>query len=167
MQESQLRQLFERIGNVKSFRFVVEKETGKPRGFGFCEYETELEAQMAIDALNGFEVASRHIKVDSADGNNDGSGGGPRGSRQAKDIDKALSKIGIKEIYNVVEGFKQLIDTDEEKAIRLLKEIPVLSLAMLKAQSVLSLMDLPKIVPMPATESSASSTAQVNLSSFI
>lgn len=137
MKEAELRAIFERVAPVHSFRFVTDKETGKPRGFGFCEFSSEAHAQMAIDRLNNFEVHGRHIKVDSADGNQDGGGAGPRGGRQHKEIDKALEKLGLAQIFDIIKAFKDLIQQDLPKARRLLEQNPALAVALMKAHAAL------------------------------
>ena len=154
VKEAELREIFERVAPVHSFRFVTDKETGKPRGFGFCEFQREAHAQLAIDNLNNYEINGRHIKVDSADGNQDGSGAGPRGGRQQKDIEKALEKLGMQEVFDIVKKFKDLIQQDMPKAKRLLENNPALGVALLKAHSMLDALHpkhLREPVPTPLT----------------
>jgi RNA recognition motif-containing protein len=53
-------------GNVLSAKVVTDKETRRSRGFGFVEFETESEANAAIQALNGSELKGRNIIVSEA-----------------------------------------------------------------------------------------------------
>jgi len=64
--EDDLRDVFKECGNVLSIKIITDAYTGKSRGFGFIEMETESEAQQAIDTLNGREVNGNQIRVNVA-----------------------------------------------------------------------------------------------------
>ena len=49
-----------------SFKLVYDRETGKPKGYGFCEYKDQETALSAMRNLNGFEIAGRTLRVDNA-----------------------------------------------------------------------------------------------------
>lgn len=49
-----------------TFRLVYDRETGKPKGYGFCEYKDTETAQSAMRNLNGTEIHGRQLRVDSA-----------------------------------------------------------------------------------------------------
>ena len=74
--EDELRQLFEAHGEVASATIVMDRETGRPRGFGFVEMSNDDEASNAINALNGAPVGGRPIVVNEAKPRE---GGGGRG----------------------------------------------------------------------------------------
>ena len=78
--EEQICEIFGRIGSVVSFRLVYDKETGKPKGFGFLEYNDVDQAAAAVRNLNGFDVMGRSLKVDYS---NDNSGGKNTDSNRA------------------------------------------------------------------------------------
>lgn len=60
------------MGPVSNFRIAYEKESGKPRGFGFCEYFDTQTAESAIRNLQGIEIGGRALRLDFADvGNHD------------------------------------------------------------------------------------------------
>ena len=61
-----LRKLFEEFGKVTSARVISDKETGRSRGFGFVEMESEAEAKEAIKALNNKEIEGRSMSVSIA-----------------------------------------------------------------------------------------------------
>ncbi len=63
----QLQMLFERVGPVKDAIVITDKKTGKSKGYGFVEMETEEDAQAAIDKFNGYEVKGRTIIVNIAE----------------------------------------------------------------------------------------------------
>ena len=64
--ENDLRELFEQHGQVDSARILKDRETGRSRGFGFVEMGNDDEARAAIEALNGFEVDGRQLRVNEA-----------------------------------------------------------------------------------------------------
>ena len=49
-----------------SFKLVYDRETGKPKGYGFCEYKDQETALSAMRNLNGYEIAGRTLRVDNA-----------------------------------------------------------------------------------------------------
>lgn len=60
---------FSQVGPVKSVRIVTDKETGKPRGFGFVEYYDIATAESAVRNLNGTELNSRTMRIVFAENN--------------------------------------------------------------------------------------------------
>jgi RNA recognition motif-containing protein len=84
--DSTLLQLFEPHGTVQSAQVVMDRETGRSKGFGFVEMGSDQEAQAAIQALNGKEVDGRSLTVNEArpktegGGGRGGNGGGRSGS---------------------------------------------------------------------------------------
>ena len=66
-QEQQLRDLFAQYGEVLSVNIIVDRYTGKAKGFGFVEMNTDEEARAAIEALNGFEFMARQLRVNEAE----------------------------------------------------------------------------------------------------
>lgn len=64
--EEKLRDIFSAVGPVLSFRIVFDRETGKPKGYGFCEYKDQETATSAIRNLNGHDLGGRQLRVDSA-----------------------------------------------------------------------------------------------------
>jgi len=77
--ELELRDLFGGIGSVAEVKVVMDRETGRPRGFGFVEMSTDSEAKSAIDQLNGRELQGRTITVKEAEARSGGGGGGGYG----------------------------------------------------------------------------------------
>src|SRR5207237_8919125 len=63
--EQDVKALFERHGKVESVKLINDRETGKPRGFGFV-YMPQAEAQGAIQALNGFQMNGQPLRVNEA-----------------------------------------------------------------------------------------------------
>ena len=63
--EQDVKTLFERHGKVESVKLINDRETGRPRGFGFVEM-SQGEAPAAIQALNGFQMDGRALRVNEA-----------------------------------------------------------------------------------------------------
>jgi RNA recognition motif-containing protein len=83
---SELEQIFSEHGQVSSARVIMDRETGRSKGFGFVEMGDEAQAQAAISALNGAEHGGRTLTVNEAKpqerrpgGGGFGGGGGGRG----------------------------------------------------------------------------------------
>jgi RNA recognition motif-containing protein len=84
--EATVRGLFEPYGQVVSVKIIEDRETGRPRGFGFVEMANDEEARAAISALDGKEVDGRPLKINEAQPKTErrpGGGGGrpPRRDR--------------------------------------------------------------------------------------
>jgi cold-inducible RNA-binding protein len=73
---SDLQKLFEGHGTVQSAQVIMDRETGRSKGFGFVEMGSDQEAQAAIDALNGQAVDGRNLTVNEARPREERSGGG-------------------------------------------------------------------------------------------
>ena len=85
LEEAELKGFFEEYGEVTSARIITDKFSGRSKGFGFAEFETEELAQQAIDALNEQEFNGRKMTVNKARkmeprSNNFGGGSGGRSS---------------------------------------------------------------------------------------
>ena len=63
--EEDVRELFAQYGEVTSVKLINDRETGRPRGFGFVEME-DSSAESAIEALDGQEFGGRSLKVNEA-----------------------------------------------------------------------------------------------------
>lgn len=65
--EEDVRKVLEEKGiTVGEIKLITDKYTGKPKGFGFAEFATEEEAKKAIEALNGYELSGRALRVNKA-----------------------------------------------------------------------------------------------------
>ena len=66
MNEAELKEAFEEYGEVTSAKIIIDKYSGKSKGFGFVEMPNEEEAKKAIEELNGAEVSGRTIIVNES-----------------------------------------------------------------------------------------------------
>src|SRR5687767_9051940 len=81
--DSDLSAMFEAHGTVQSAQVIMDRDTGRSKGFGFVEMGNDQEAQAAIAALNGKDSGGRSLTVNEArpktEGGRGGSGGGRSG----------------------------------------------------------------------------------------
>jgi RNA recognition motif-containing protein len=64
--ESDLEKLFASHGDVRAARVVADRDTGRSKGFGFVEMSSDMEAQLALEALNGQEIDGKSLTVHEA-----------------------------------------------------------------------------------------------------
>src|SRR2546428_13212629 len=78
--DSTLEQMFAAHGTVESAQIIMDRDTGRSKGFGFVEMKSDQEAQAAIAALNGQDAGGRTLTVNEARPKTEGGrGGGGRG----------------------------------------------------------------------------------------
>ena len=77
--EDELRDVFQRHGTVDSVAVITDRETGRPRGFGFVEMAEASAADEAIRALDGSDLGGRSLRVNEAQDRRGGGGGGGGG----------------------------------------------------------------------------------------
>ncbi|KAJ7519896.1 hypothetical protein O6H91_20G059800 [Diphasiastrum complanatum] len=100
--EEQLVQICEEVGPVVSFRLVADRETGKPKGYGFCEFRDEETALSARRNLQGYEINGRQLRVDFAENEKGNSGersrdqgrGGP-GLSSSADVHRQSGSLSL------------------------------------------------------------------------
>lgn len=73
--DSQVNELFSQHGTVHSVALINDRETGRPRGFGFVEMDDDG-ATKAMESLNGHSMDSRELRVNEATDKPKGGGGG-------------------------------------------------------------------------------------------
>jgi RNA recognition motif-containing protein len=66
MSEAELRDAFTAFGEVSSVKILMDRETGRSRGFGFVEMPNKSEAEAAIAQLNGKELGGRALRINEA-----------------------------------------------------------------------------------------------------
>jgi len=67
VEEDELRNVFSEYGEVTSVKIIMDRETGRPKGFAFVEMADDEAGKRAISELNGREIMGRNIKVNFAD----------------------------------------------------------------------------------------------------
>jgi RNA recognition motif-containing protein len=74
--DSELEQLFSQFGTVQSVQVIQDRDTGRSKGFGFVEMDTDAQAQAAIEGLHNREHDGRRLTVNEAKLREDRGGGG-------------------------------------------------------------------------------------------
>ena len=64
--DNDLKSLFEEIGEVSSAKIIMDRISGRSKGFGFVEMPNDSEAQAAMEALSNYELGGRNINVSEA-----------------------------------------------------------------------------------------------------
>ena len=153
--EEQLRDVFEEVGKVKHLRLVFDRVTGKPKGFGFCEYFDVETAASAVRNLNGVEVGDRRLRVKIADedigddnqigdmGGGGGGGGGNSGRRNygqdsssvsaTDQITNTLASYSTPELLNVLKDMKAFIVRNPEESKSYLTSNPQVTYTIFQA----------------------------------
>jgi len=66
MNEAELKEVFEEYGEVTSAKIIIDKYSGKSKGFGFVEMPNDAEAKKAIEMFNGKDIDGRNVTVNEA-----------------------------------------------------------------------------------------------------
>jgi RNA recognition motif-containing protein len=77
----EVRELFSEVGAVESCQVILDRDTGRSKGFGFVEMNSKAEANTAKDRFDGKELNGRALKVDEAKPRTVSNGGSHNGSR--------------------------------------------------------------------------------------
>ncbi|KAI8735459.1 cleavage stimulation factor subunit 2 [Biomphalaria glabrata] len=157
--EEQLREVFIQAGPVVSFRLVYDRETGKPKGYGFCEYQDVETAQSAMRNLNNYDFNGRPLRVGVAAGEQNKDEGkamqqalggqiveSPYGEPVEPDkapeaISKAVASLPPEQMFELMKQMKLCIQNNPNEARSMLLQNPQLAYALLQAQIVMKIVD--------------------------
>jgi RNA recognition motif-containing protein len=132
--DEHLRKLFSSVGKVTGIRMVTDKETGRPRGFCFVEFEDDQTALSAIRNLNGQELNGRKLRVGYT--NNSGKSAETETERDISGGsnmtgDNYTSHLQLHEAYDILHGMKNIVDEDRGyRAKEILEMHPQLIIAL-------------------------------------
>mmetsp|Transcript_8838 Transcript_8838/g.9353 ORF Transcript_8838/g.9353 Transcript_8838/m.9353 type:complete len:250 (+) Transcript_8838:33-782(+) len=140
-----LQEIFNKVGTVANVRIVTDRDTGRPRGFAFIEYDDAATALSAIRNLDGYDLNGRKLRVSYSNNSNlkdmarqmgqvvqdsyqSGNGSG-------KDTEEVVASLKLHEAYDILEAMKRIVDEDSgERARTILEAHPQLVFALLQIQ---------------------------------
>ncbi|BFZ59043.1 hypothetical protein YB2330_000045 [Saitoella coloradoensis] len=165
--EEQMIALFEEVGKVLSFRLVFDRETGKPRGYGFCEFMDHETASSAVRNMNNYDIGGRTLRVDFAESESatkpsNSSNPNPAPSTSTAPpilpplppgtlpppsltipdaISRTLQTAPPMQLLDILASLKHVIHTAPDQARALLSTQPQLAYAVVQAMLMMNLMD--------------------------
>ncbi|CAK4085939.1 unnamed protein product [Aphanomyces euteiches] len=155
--EEMLKDIFSEVGPVLNFRLVTDRDTGKPKGYGFCEYSDGATALSAMRNLNGHEVNGRNLRVDFADGGEKqvterDRSSGVTGEALIKSIESAIASQSRVALYDMLVAFQEYARTKPDATKHLLGLHPVLVHAIIECFKTLniSMTSLPPVLKTPS-----------------
>lgn len=158
--EERLKDIFSEAGPVLSFKLVYDRESGKPKGYGFCEYRDAETASSAMRNLNGYELSGRNLRVDTATNErfreeiknlqmppSGGSFETPFGAEvdpeKAPDtIAKVVASLPPEQMFEIARQMKHCVLTNPNEARSMLLQNPQLAYALLQALVVMRAVDI-------------------------
>ena len=156
--EESLKDIFAQVGPVLSFRLVYDRDTGKPKGYGFCEYQDQETAKSAMRNLSGYELNGRSLRVDTAtsDKSEEIKCLGPTGKvvpevspygapcppdNAPEAISQAVASLPPEQMFELMKQMKNCILGNPDEAKKLLQQNPQLAYALLQALVVMRVLD--------------------------
>ena len=122
--EEQLREIFCVVGTVKNVRILLDKETGRAKGYAFVEYTNMDSVNAAIRLLGGTELHGRALKVSHASGT-----GGPStntlgaaatkaaAAAPAETASSIVAQLSLQECWDILNAFKGLVDDKQARVV--------------------------------------------------
>ncbi|CAD0200340.1 unnamed protein product [Chrysodeixis includens] len=154
--EEKLKDIFSEVGPVLSFKLVFDRETGKPKGYGFCEYKDQETALSAMRNLNAYEIGGRSLRVDNACTEKsrmemqalmqgpqiENPYGEPCEPEKAPEaISKAVATLPPEQMFELMKQMKLCIQNNPNEARNMLLQNPQLAYALLQAQVIMRIVD--------------------------
>ncbi|XP_008185936.1 cleavage stimulation factor subunit 2 tau variant [Acyrthosiphon pisum] len=155
--EEKLKDIFNEVGPVISFKLVYDRETGKPKGYGFCEYKDQETALSAMRNLNGYEIGGRTLRVDNActeksrlemqslmmgmPTSESHYGDAVNAEKAPEIINNVVSTLPPEQLYELMKQMKECIQNNPAEARNMLLQNPQLGYALLQAQVIMKIVD--------------------------
>ncbi|KAJ3393016.1 hypothetical protein HDU84_002956 [Entophlyctis sp. JEL0112] len=151
--ETQLIEIFKEVGPVSSFRLVFDKDTGKPKGFGFCTFQDSEIAASAVRNLDGFDIGGRLLRVDFAESDTKDEASNRHEEKpvvpkpviatgsSVDAISKALETIPSAQLLEAMAQLKLLAHTAPDQVKTILTSNPQLAYAIFQAMVAMNAID--------------------------
>ena len=128
--EEELKACFEAIGPVVSFRLVRDRDSGKPKGYGFCEFKEKVYARCAIKHMNNYEFNGRPLRVDYSEKHRNVLPAAD--SRGPNSLIEEFMRLGPEEANYLFSVLQKYSHSNEQEFYTILKARPYLILALMK-----------------------------------
>lgn len=154
--EEKLKEIFSEVGPVISLKLVFDRESGKPKGYGFCEYKDQETALSAMRNLNGYEIGGRTLRVDNACTEKSRMEmqqllQGPQienpygeyceAENAPENITKTVASLPPEQMYELMKQMKNCIQNNPTEARQMLLINPQLAYALLQSMVVMRIVD--------------------------
>lgn len=154
--EEKLKDIFSEVGPVLSLKLVFDRESGKPKGYGFCEYKDQETALSAMRNLNGYEIGGRQLRVDNACTEKsrmemaallqgpqvENPYGEAVDPEQAPEIiTKTVASLPPEQMFELMKQMKTCMTNNPDEARQMLLQNPQLAYALLQAMVVMKILD--------------------------
>lgn len=154
--EEKLKEIFSEVGPVLSLKLVFDRESGKPKGYGFCEYKDQETALSAMRNLNGYEIGGRTLRVDNACTEKSRMEmqqllQGPQVENPYGDhcdpdeapeiITKTVASLPPEQMYELMRQMKLCIQNNPSEARQMLLMNPQLAYALLQSMVIMRIVD--------------------------
>jgi len=154
--EEKLKDIFCEVGPVISLKLVFDRESGKPKGYGFCEYKDQETALSAMRNLNGYEIGGRQLRVDNACTEKsrmemaallqgpqvENPYGEACDPDQAPEIiTKTVASLPPEQMFELMKQMKNCMTNNPAEARQMLLQNPQLAYALLQAMVVMKILD--------------------------
>ncbi|CAK5087226.1 unnamed protein product [Meloidogyne enterolobii] len=156
--EEEIKKIFSACGQIIGFRLMYDRDTGRPKGFGFCEFTDVQHAEAAIRNFNGYELHGRQLRVDSATGNESEQqqqfqqfqipvnppqpvipipeenpyGPEPEPGKAPEAIARTVASMPPEKMFELMRSMKETVNNNPQMARQLLIENPQLAYALLQ-----------------------------------
>ncbi|OMJ66862.1 hypothetical protein SteCoe_36147 [Stentor coeruleus] len=129
--EEDLKTLFECVGPVLNFRLIKDRDSNKPKGYGFCEFKQKEYARSAIRNMNQAEFFGRNLRVDYSEKHRTALSL-PEGPKQQNTLQDAISKLSISEAMALFQLLQEQSRLNEEDLFKTLNSRPYVLFSILK-----------------------------------
>jgi cleavage stimulation factor subunit 2 len=146
--DEELRAVFSTVGTVNAVRVVNDRDTGRPKGFAFVEFDDSATALSAIRNLDGQEMNGRKLRVSYSNNSNlkdIARSTGEDVKIASSKIANCTSHLALHEAYDILDGMKKLVDEDRgHRAREILEANPQLITAL---NEIMTRLGLPSAAP--------------------
>lgn len=110
--EEQMRDTFCVVGAIKNIRILMDKDTGRPKGYAFIEYQSQDSVNAAIRLLDKTELNGKQLKVSHAAGT-----GGPQQQKSTETIVNFAQQLPLHDAWDILNTFKEMVNNKSARLV--------------------------------------------------